>query len=499
MAKQYKNVYTILEKVKKGEIGSYYKERDGLFGRINFYKKPDLIKPHMHYLDETRMDSIMKQYLSDPANYADAMRRMESSAEFRNIGKPPLEKFMAETQEIYKTKFPHHIVKDIFKMYYHRMERLSFEERTDKNFSQYKFLEKANNPVGKIMSEGSSLKSAIFARNVVGYYAMRLAMLKQLDKDAADKITKSLDSGSDEFDNAEVEKALDTMMDSQQSKNMMEKAIEQATDLCKEMDKHMDTEIQEKMFDQVTEGGGNEAAKLSPQYIKMVATRLSKVKMSLTSLKEKIKKLLDKSVSYFSANDKTTFEDLLNSENVAGLEDYELLHPKLRKIFIEDIMIKDVKKVGKIDIYIDISGSMISTCGVPDVDGHEISKIDFAKSFVLKLEEMGMLNDVYLFDNRVSRCKKDPVSISMIDANGGTTINNAVRSIERNGVNALVITDAEDHCSEYSDKAFFIGVEGARFNHFHKNVIKQYSDKGQVIIFDGKVIHKVDINGYQMQ
>ena len=47
--KNYKNVYTILEKVKKGEIKSYYKnDEGGLFGKLNFYKKEDLIKPHMH-------------------------------------------------------------------------------------------------------------------------------------------------------------------------------------------------------------------------------------------------------------------------------------------------------------------------------------------------------------------------------------------------------------------------------------------------------------------
>ena len=33
--KQYKNVYTILEKAKKGELDSYYKG-DGLFGKIDF-------------------------------------------------------------------------------------------------------------------------------------------------------------------------------------------------------------------------------------------------------------------------------------------------------------------------------------------------------------------------------------------------------------------------------------------------------------------------------
>ncbi len=307
MAKQYKNVYTILEKVKKGEIKSYYKESDGLFGKINFYKKPDLITPHMHYLDESKIDTIMTHYLGDGRNYEDAVKRMSTSAEFSKVSsKPDMQKFIQDTKEIYQKKFPKNMVRDIFKMYYHRMERLSFEERTDKNYSQFKFLEKANNPVSKIMSEGSNLKSAIFARNIMGYYAMRLAMLKYLDPDAAEKIMNSMGANGNpsDFDNESIDDALDSMMNSVQSKNMMEKSIQDATNLCKEMDKHMDGDIQEKMFDQVTEaGGGAEAAKLSPDYIKMVSQKLASVRLSLGSVKEKIKKLLDKSVSYFSAKD----------------------------------------------------------------------------------------------------------------------------------------------------------------------------------------------------
>ncbi len=46
--RQYKNAYTILEKVKKGEIDSYYRNEDSLFSKINFYKKPDLINPLLY-------------------------------------------------------------------------------------------------------------------------------------------------------------------------------------------------------------------------------------------------------------------------------------------------------------------------------------------------------------------------------------------------------------------------------------------------------------------
>jgi hypothetical protein len=214
------------------------------------------------------------------------------------------------------------------------------------------------------------------------------------------------------------------------------------------------------------------------------------------AFKEKIKKLLDKSTSYFSSNTKTIHEDIFNSDNIAGLDEYEMLHPKLRKIFMEDVTIKDTKSVGKIDVYIDISGSMSSSCSKDNEETRHISKIDFAKSLTAKLKQMDMLNNVYLFNNRVHECKNTIIAIAMIDTEGGTDIDKAVRKIEQNNVNALVITDAEDHCSIYSDKAFFIGVEGARFNGFSDTAIEKYSNRGQVVVFDGKTIMKVDSKGY---
>ena len=157
---------------------------------------------------------------------------------------------------------------------------------------------------------------------------------------------------------------------------------------------------------------------------------------------------------------------------------------------------KNTKSVGKIDLYIDISGSMSSGCGVNDTDGNHISRIDFCKSFAAKLIELDMLNNIYLFDNRVKKYKTDLISVSMLDCGGGTTINNAVRSIETNGVNALILTDAEDNCNIYSEKAFFIGLKGANFNYFNEETIAQYSNRDQVVIFDGSTIKRVNDKGY---
>jgi hypothetical protein len=376
------------------------------------------------------------------------------------------------------------------------VDKLEFEERDDKTKTRFKFLEKANNPVGKIMTEGSNLKSTVFAKNMMLYYLMQLTEMAYIDPDSHQKMMDNLNGNDDsEFNQNDVDNSMDQMLNNQRSKNMLEKLMQDAQDTCKMMDKHMDQEIQEKMFEDANKSLGNQPGKLSPDYMRKIAARLENIALSMGSLKEKIKKLLDKSTSYFSSRKVTTYDDLFNASDLAGLEDYELLHPKLRKMFIEDILIKDTKSVGKINVYIDISGSMSSSCGVKNSENRDISKIDFAKSLIAKLKQMDMLNDVYLFDTRVKKHRNDLISIAMIDCGGGTTIDEAVRSIERTGINALVITDAEDHCSLYSDKAYFIGVHGANFRGFNKTAMAKYAEKAQVVVFDGMKIRNVNGNG----
>lgn len=495
-SKQYKNVYTILEKVKKGEISSqsYYKDKDGLFGKLNFYKKADLVKPYVHYIDESKIQSIVEKDINSAESIKEYYKRFSGSAGFGRLKedqKPDLQKFHEKVRENYK-KFPKHLKYDIHKMYYHQVDKLEFEDRTDANRTRYKFLEKANNPVGKIMSEGSNLKSAIFTKQMMLYYMMQMTMMEYLDPDAHQQMQQGLDGGPDsQFNNDDVDKAMDQMMNSALSKSMLDKAMNDAQETCKLMDENLDQDVQEKMFEDANKGGEG-TGKLSPDYFRQIAARLESIRLSMGSLKEKLQKLLDKSTAYFSARKITTYDDLLNTQDVSGLDDYILLHPKLRKLFIEDIMIKEHKYVGKIDVYVDVSGSMSSSCGVKNNKGQQISKIDFAKSMIAKLKELDMLNDVYLFDTRVKKYRNDLVSISMIDCGGGTTIDEAVRSIERVGNNALVITDAEDSCNKYSDLAYFIGVEGARFSGFDM----RYMAKDQCIVFDGHSVKRVNNQGH---
>jgi uncharacterized protein with von Willebrand factor type A (vWA) domain len=319
-------------------------------------------------------------------------------------------------------------------------------------------------------------------------------MLDYVDPQAANDMMNNLKGNSDEFSNDKVDDIMKSMLDDKSSKNLMEKALENAQNTCNQLDNAMTQEQQDQMFENC-DSGSSEASKINSDYIQVVAKEIENIQLSLNSVKQKIKKLMDRSISYFSAKEETTYEDLFNADNIAGLDDYVLLHPKLRKVMIEDVTIKETKRVGKVDVYVDISGSMSSHCGVENNNGNQISKLDFCKSFVYKLKEMDLLNDLYTFENNVKHVDSDVITIAMLSEHGGTNINKVIDKINQNGINAIIITDAEDNCFKYSEKAFFIGVKGCSFHHFSNDVIQLYSEKDQAIMFDGNKIFKIDAEG----
>ena len=489
--RQYKNVYTILEKVKKGEIQSYYKEEDSLFSRLEFYKKPDLLKPYVHYIDETKIQSIIKSFMYDSSEIKREYDKLKSFIQHKlpvasKIGDKAFHRLLLDNF----SKIPEHLYYDIFKMYYHKIEKIEFQDRTDANRMKYKFLEKGNSPVGKIMTEGSNLKSAIFARNIIFYFALQLTKLELQDPKKANDLSKALQDSS-KTDDSKFEELMNSMFQSEDAQKDLQNAIDQASSLCKRMDETADQEVQDMLFDNCKESDG--ANKLSTEFITSAADKMNKVKISMTSLKERIKKLMDKTTSYFSAKKETIVDDLFNADSIAGLEDYIELHPKLRKVMIEDITVKETKSIGKIDLYIDISGSMNSHC--VEINGNRISRMEFAKSFALKMKELELLNEVYIFDTRVKKYKQDEFSIAILEGNNGTNINNVIHSIAARGNNAIIITDAEDRCENYSDKAFFIGIKGCKFHYFEEKTLKQYVDNDHIIVFDGSKIMKVDEKG----
>lgn len=482
--RQYKNVYTILEKVKKGEIQTYYNEGESLFSRLDFYKRPDLAKPYLHYLDESRLDDIIKAHLWNDKLLRKIYAEIKQKIEGVDRG-TFITKFCDNAGRV-----PDYMSYDIFKLYYNRMEKLEFVERTKENAGKYKFLERANSPVGKIMTEGSNLKSAIFTRNILFHFILNLTIQQLQDKDDQLNMDDLLNNPDFDSSNSNVSDKINSTF----SQQALEDALKESTDLCKSLDEVTDGETQQMLYETANDAKDG-VDKLSVDYIKKASESLKTIKMSMSSLKDRIKKLMDKTTSYFSAKKEEIIEDLFNSDNLAGLDDYIDLHPKLRKILIEDVTVKETKSIGKIDIYIDISGSMTCSLNKSNYE-NSISRIDFAKSFALKMQDQDLLNDVYIFDTRVKKYKKDEFSLAVLEANGGTSITKVIENIKLKGNNALIITDAEDYCGLYSEKAFFIGVEGARFHHFEPKTRHRYINNGQIVVFDGVKTYNVNEEGY---
>ena len=294
----------------------------------------------------------------------------------------------------------------------------------------------------------------------------------------------------------QLSKIMTRMYDDPVNKRMLEKAIDGARDTVESIEELMSDEDMKEMWEDLNIDKTELLDRINPTKLRKLEEELMKLKVNAKGLKDKIKHLLDKSISYFSAKEEPYFENILESDNIADLVDWPLLHPGLRVILMEDIMVRNTKKIGKINAYVDISGSMDSSCGYLDERGHAVTCATLAKAITLAVKKMDLLDKLYTFEHSVHPTGNQLIDVLLMDGGGGTSLNNVVTHIANGTQNGLVVTDACDRVSVYSSKAFFIGVEGARFSYFDKAVLRKYIDAGQIIIFDGKDVLKVDYNGY---
>lgn len=507
MAKQreYKNIYTIMEKAKKGELELDFGS-PSLYSNMKYNVRDDIISPYLHYLDERALQRAVEQYIGEPSSH----RRIKEIAVKYNKAIVSPDTLIPEMQGIYR-KFPKTIVNDMFNINYEDITDLHFKDREEKNTLHYQMIEKANDPVSKIITGHDHTKSMIYTRSVVQYYLFMLAMLQQEDKIEFDIVMGHLtglspgtskapgnEAGTGDEEET-LEKHLKTLKErfdkSPAGKKIYDDILETAKKTADVLDDVMPDIERKQMWRDL--GGNNSRAsdlalnKTNLHYLENIQKELNKVAISLGGIKNKIRNLLDKSTSYFSGRDKIYFESIFDSGSLGGLEDLELFHPILKKINIEDINTKEVKKMGKIDIYLDASGSMNSGYGIMDNKFYSMTKILFAKAFTYKMKEMDLLNRIYSFQHSVKYEGTGVNDILTITGGGGTSLDSVIRSIEENGRNAIIITDAEDSCRLYSNKAYFIGIKGANFSGFHPD----YLSRGQAIVFDGDRIYSVDQKG----
>lgn len=557
-AKIYKNMNTLFEKVKTGKVGGNVAVKT--FSNINYFKKKELVKPYLHSIDQRSLDNSIDNYINSASIDNGLLEKTTSS--INTIRKSRGEMYVDKTavanqmREVYK-KFPKEIGRDVFNQYYSDIKKLSFEDRSDYTKNRYRMIDKANDPVTKVITKDSNIKSMIYSRNMVQYYISMLTIIKAEDPQGYEKLMNDLkkeganqqpqngngcskpggdkqsgskpqksddqsqqdgdaqndsqnDSVSDAPSNSQsgsgkgdseqkssdsksaLDKIMEKFLDKPDHQSMYDQAMQQAKDTSEKIDKVMSKDDLDELWDKLSYKSASAFEKIDDKYLNEIEQKLNSIDMNGDKLKPYLKKILDRSFSYFNGKEEHIYDEFLNSPDISEIIEFEMLHPKLRKFALEDIQVKTTKKIGKINCYIDVSGSMSSSAEIPGVS---MTRLTFAKAVLLRLKKMDVIDEIFTFNSKVRKRKTDVTDILTIDGSGSTSIDTVINHVCELDKNAIIITDAEDSVHYYSDKAFFIGVAGSDFKGIHYNIITKYVSNKQLIQFNGDNVYNIGLNG----
>ncbi len=278
----------------------------------------------------------------------------------------------------------------------------------------------------------------------------------------------------------QMAKDLADMLNNKQSKKELEKAFEEAE---KKLDKLNDLGYDIENDCNMPDEEKKEIIKNLPN-LDSIRHSLNQLNVGKDKIKKAVEKILDGTSNYFSAKCITNDVELFEADQILDINGVELLHPAFRKSRIFDMDITERHYIGKFDLYIDCSGSMGGGCG-GDLD--RVCRIDLAKSLAMQMKEMGILGDLYEFEDRTKKISTTDMSILMMAARGGTNIEAVMQNILKSGNNSVVLTDGESHISTYTHKALFIGV-GTDFYYFKqdKGAGGKLIAEDQCIVYNGK-------------
>ena len=222
--------------------------------------------------------------------------------------------------------------------------------------------------------------------------------------------------------------------------------------------------------------------------INNIRHEIAQLAINKGAIAEAIKNILDKSINYFSKKYQIKEIDFFEADEIFEIFGVEYIHPVFRSGMLDRLTTEERKPLGRIDLYIDVSGSMSSGSGIPGV-----SNLMFAKSIALAMLNMDMLNRLYVFDTSVREVPATEMGILSIGCGGGTEIDCVTRHvINKARNNGICLTDGECSVSIYDERMFMLGTMGVFFNYFYSTSEgKNFLKAGQCINFDGKTVNKI--------
>ena len=257
--------------------------------------------------------------------------------------------------------------------------------------------------------------------------------------------------GGESSTREDYEKAIDKVLDKAESN--IQKAMDNADEKIKDLEDKLGKEAMKDLSNS------------EPEFLEKIdklKNALSAVSINKESIGKVLEKILNESQNYFSTKFKRIEESLFDCEECEDLFGLEFLHPIFKNSQIMDIGNETRKYKGKIDLFLDCSGSMSS---YENFEGTRIRMIDLVKGIAMVLYRMGMIENLYYFDNSLYKINNvNELTILSFSKSGGTDFNKVVEKVKENGNNAVIITDGEDACHTYDKKVFWVGVGGTKFN-----------------------------------
>jgi hypothetical protein len=270
------------------------------------------------------------------------------------------------------------------------------------------------------------------------------------------------------------------MLNSKQSQKELDQAFKEAE---QKLDKLRDIGVNLEDDEEMPEEERREIVQ-NLNNLDSIRASLSRLNTSKEKIMKAVQKILNGTTNYFSPRCITTDVELFEADQVLDINGIELLHPFFRKSRLLDLSITERKYIGKFDLYVDCSGSMSSGCGG---DLGYVPRIDLAKSLAMQMKQLGILGDLYEFEDKPKKILNTDMSILMMAARGGTNIETVMRNVLKTGNNSVILSDGESHVETYSHKALFIGV-GTDFHYFksYEGTGKKFVEQKQCIHYDGK-------------
>lgn len=389
----------------------------------------------------------------------------------------------SERREEVESKVPQHLIDDIYSMFVN--ESFKRKETSSGNTVKQRILDRVYNTFTKDITKNSPLFSNIVTTELAKYLQKVYENEDLPEEDDSNSGSEESDEEGNSGQNGQGEGEgegnqsgsagseagkssgqgghgdIDTNQQAKSNKTeeVLDKSEQELEDAMKKaMKKIKDLE------DNLGKENLKDLANNEPDFLDNmdnIKEALKRVSFNRESIRTVLAKILNKSQTYFSKNFYTREESIFESEDFDNLFGLEFLNPIFRNAEIMNIGNESKVYTGKIDLYLDCSGSMTDS---ENFEGQNIRMLDLVKGIAMVLFRMGMIDRLYFFDNDIYEIERiNEYTILSFDQIGGTDFNKVVRQCTSNGRNSVVITDGEDYCQDYAKNVFWCGIGGTTF------------------------------------